>query len=169
MLYPYAYLPFLGVALLMAENGCNMDYVFGGGIVFGIFVHILAFVTGVYNSVITAQGRYTADTAAKMNLITKLVQIPAYLLHFTLGCMAFFMSVWGIGILLFVLAADLFAISFTGISAIGVSVLLYKQGICTKKTAILGGICSFVFIADIVVAIWYVLCGQTRSGRVAGE
>lgn len=167
MLYPYAYIPFLVMAFLVAKEDRNMEYIIEGGFVYGIIVHVLALFFAIYNAVATAKGKYDIKTAAKINMMTKLVHIPAYVLHFSLGCVALLMSIWGIGIIMFVIIIDVLTIFFSGLSALGISVLLYKRKILSKRSSIWGGIFSFIFCIDVVVAVFYFVKAKSAcSGKL---
>lgn len=87
------------------------------------------------------------------NMIIKLCQIPAYIIIFVIG-LFLAISVYGI----FYAAA--FAVTdfliMTASSVYGISGLYeaYKNGSITKKSAIISGICHFLFAADVIAAIW---------------
>ena len=87
-------------------------------------------------------------------MITKCVQIPAYIFHFIVGVFSLMLSIWGIGFLIFVIVVDLLTIILSGILAIGCVLKVKKQGVIQSGTAVLGIIGSFVYCVDVAVAIW---------------
>lgn len=161
IIYPYAYIIFLvlfNLAQIYGEDPIFyspfMDYVYTGIILlFNLYVIFIA----IFNSVITSKGRYSAHEAAKMNLIIKALQIPAYVFHFILGVLGAFASVWGIGFIIVAVCVDLLTIILTGINSIGCTRKLKKDGVITKGWAILAGIGSFIYCIDVVIAIVYVV------------
>ena len=63
-------------------------------------------------------------------MLTKCIQIPAYIINFLLGCLGVLMIIWGIGVLLFVVLVDYITIFITGIG-------------------------SFMYVIDVVISIIY--------------
>ena len=105
----------------------------------------------------------TAGQAARMNLIIKGIQIPAYIMHFILGFIGLAMSVWGIGFLLWAVLIDLLTILLTGISSIGCSIRMRKERLVSLPGAIFMGIGCFIYCADVVIAIVYVVKARKKS------
>jgi hypothetical protein len=155
ILYPYAYLiPLLTLFLTPAE-GDNMAKVYLFVFGYGIVIHVLAFAAAIYNAVITANGKkYDSRQAAQINVVTKCVQIPAYIFHFVLGCIGLGMSVWGIGVILFAVVVDFLSILLTGISSIGLHVRMKKEKYLRKSYCVWLGIGSFLYCIDVVIAIF---------------
>lgn len=167
MFYPYAYI--IPLFIMIVSNDSNyFEQILFGIFVYGIVLHILVIFVAIYNSVVSACGKYSVVEAAKINMITKCVQIPAYIFHFCLGLLGLIMSVWGIGIILFVVVVDLITIFFTGVSAIGLSVLMSKTKTIDTVFAVLGGIASFMYCIDIVVAITYYLIAKIKTKNNRG-
>lgn len=162
ILYPYAYLILL-ISMSIFQNtfrNATATENFSVALI-GVFTvyHIYVLFIAVYNSAAMAKKRYSAYEAAKMNLAVKCWQIPAYIFHYLLGLAGLFMSIWGIGIILFVLVIDLLTIALTGIHSIGCTIRMKKDGILSPRTAFFTGVGSFIYCADIVIAIVYVsLC-----------
>ena len=108
----------------------------------------------------------TADScsptvAASRNLFVKCCHIPAYIVHFCIGLWGMLLSVWGIGFILYAFLADVLTIVLSGIPAAACAVRMYKGDLLSKKAAILTGIGSFIFCADIICALYFVLrCGS---------
>lgn len=93
---------------------------------------------------------------AKQNLTIKCVQIPAYVLNFAIAMIGVMMSVFGLPMIAWAIAIDFLSIVLTGISAIGCGRTLYKEGKIDRTSAIWTTIGSFVYCADVVIAIvWY--------------
>lgn len=93
---------------------------------------------------------------AKQNLTIKCVQIPAYVLNFAIAIIGVMMSVFGLPMIAWAIAIDFLSIVLTGVSAIGCGRTLYKEGKIDRISAIWTTIGSFVYCADVVIAIvWY--------------
>ena len=66
------------------------------------------------------------------------------------------MSVFGLPMIAWAIAIDFLSIVLTGVSAIGCGRALYKEGKIDRTSAIWTTIGSFVYCADVVIAIvWY--------------
>ena len=93
---------------------------------------------------------------AKQNLTIKCVQIPAYVLNFAIAMIGVMMSVFGLPMIAWAIAIDFLSILLTGVSAIGCGRTLYKEGKIDRTSAIWTTIGSFIYCADVVIAIvWY--------------
>lgn len=155
ILYPYAYLIPLLVLFLTPAVDDNMAKVYLFVFGYGIAIHVLAFAASIYNAVITANGKkYDSRKAAQINVVTKCVQIPAYIFHFVLGCLGLGMSVWGIGVIIFAVVVDFLSILLTGISAIGLHVRMKKEQYLRKSYCVWLGIGSFLYCIDVAIAIF---------------
>lgn len=112
IIYPYAYLIFilcwvlcfgLNVDSALGINIQVLPYTFlGVSVLYNIYVIFIA----IYNSIKTARNDEPVYEAAKMNLIVKGCQIPAYIFNFVLGLMGLVASVWGAGIIMVVVVVD---------------------------------------------------------------
>ena len=153
IIYPYAYLPWFFVTGGIGSMASDSDFVVGIALVLAGLYQIVVLVNAVWGTVSVARKPYTAKEAAKLNLVVKAWQIPAYVFHFLLGLVGCLMSVWGMGFILFAIIVDLLTIALTGIFAIGCMVKLKKQNVLTTPLAILAGIGSFIYCVDIIVAI----------------
>ncbi len=181
-LYPYAYLIVIISAFILTSANMENEFTkaIGGGIAtvltflgnlepslvvnapiaLAVGYNLWVLISAILNAVACARGKYTSLEAAKMNMAVKGCQIPAYIFHFLLGAVGFVASIWGVGFLLLAIIVDLLAIITTGINAIGCAVRLCKDGIIKKPLAIILGIGSFIYCADVVIAIVYVVLAK---------
>ena len=165
IIYPYIYVVILAVFLVFL-NVLPSDYNDAaslGLLIVAVIYNLYSFVIVVVNAVQCAKGKMTARQSARMNLIIKSIQIPAYIIHFILGFIGLAMSVWGIGIILWAILIDLLTILLTGISSIGCSVRMRKEGILSTAAAILMGIGCFIYCVDVVIAIVYVVKAREKQ------
>ncbi len=150
IIYPYIYVLILAVFLLfvgvLPEDTTDISLLVL--LIIAVIYNLYSFVIVIVNAVQTAKGKLTAGQAARMNLIIKGIQIPAYIMHFILGFIGLAMSVWGIGFLLWAVLIDLLTILLTGISSIGCSIRMRKEKACLPAGCHLHGDRMF-----------YLLCG----------
>lgn len=139
-----------------------------------ILFYISCPVCAVIWTVFAAKGKVSPYEAAKANLIVKAVHIPAYVFNFIAASLGLFVgaiaSVWGIGIAAvsvgLAVAADVCNIALTGICSVGGMINMYKSGVISKKSAVISGILSFIFCADVVTAtVLFVKCRRYCSDR----
>lgn len=165
ILYPYIYV-FILAGFLMFMSSLPEDYndaAMFGLLIVAVIYNLYSLVIVIVNAVQGARGKVTARQAARMNLIIKGIQIPAYIMHFILGFMGLALSVWGIGFILWAILIDLLTILLTGISSIGCSIRMRKEGLLSTAAAILMGIGCFVYCVDVVIAIAYVVIARKRK------
>lgn len=165
IIYPYIYVLILAIFLLFAgilpEDYTDVALI--GLLIVAVIYNLYSFIIVIVNAVQAAKGIMTARQAARMNLIIKCVQIPAYIMHFILGFIGLAMSVWGIGFLLWAVLIDLLTILLTGISSIGCSVRMRKEGLVSLPGAIFMGVGCFIYCVDVVIAIVYVVKARKKS------
>lgn len=165
IVYPYIYVVILAVFLMFMNvlPSDSSDVTMLVLLIVAVIYNLYSFVIVIVNAVQGARGKMTARQAARMNLIIKGIQIPAYIMHFILGFIGLAMSVWGIGIVLWALLIDLLTILLTGISSIGCSIRMRKEGILSTAAAILMGIGCFIYCVDVVIAIVYVVKARKKQ------
>ena len=165
ILYPYIYIFILAVfrGFMDALPSDYNTFAVVGLLLVAVIYNLYCFVIVIVNAVQGARGKMTAREAARMNLIIKAVQIPAYILHFIMGLIGMALSVWGIGIILWALLIDFLTILLTGISSIGCSIRMRKEGLLSSTAATLMGIGSFIYCADVVIAIVYMVKARKKQ------
>ncbi len=165
IIYPYIYVLILAVFFLfvgvLPEDTTDISLLVL--LIIAVIYNLYSFVIVIVNAVQTARGKLTAGQAARMNLIIKGIQIPAYIMHFILGFIGLAMSVWGIGFLLWAVLIDLLTILLTGISSIGCSIRMRKERLVSLPGAIFMGIGCFIYCADVAIAIVYVVKARKKS------
>ncbi len=122
-------------------------------IAIGIVSNLWSLILAIVNSVKAANGKISAKDAAFANMLIKIVQIPAYIINFILGVFSMVLSVWGIGLLIWVIVADVVSICYTGINAIGACVACGKKKVVSTGISVLFAFLNFIYCVDVVVAI----------------
>lgn len=108
-----------------------------------------------------------ALAAARLNMIIKLIHMPAYVAIFVLG-MAFFVTVFGIPFVMFFVLFDCAAIAMSGIIGASSVIRGFLEGRLDRASAITFAIMGFVFVGDIVIGIMnYVALKRSRRGKTA--
>ena len=134
IIYPYIYVLILAVFFLfvgvLPEDTTDISLLVL--LIIAVIYNLYSFVIVIVNAVQTARGKLTAGQAARMNLIIKGIQIPAYIMHFILG-------------------------------SIGCSIRMRKERLVSLPGAIFMGIGCFIYCADVVIAIVYVVKARKKS------
>lgn len=102
--------------------------------------------------VLNTSSKTDVRTAARNNMIIKLVQIPAYILLFLVG-VVFAMFVFTIFITFSIILIDVMAISLSGINGVFVVCKCGKTGLLKVDGAVLFSLSQFVFCVDVVCAV----------------
>lgn len=102
--------------------------------------------------VLNTSSKTDVCTAARNNMIIKLVQIPAYILLFLVG-VVFAMFVFTIFITFSIILIDVMAISLSGINGVFVVCKCGKTGLLKVDGAVLFSLSQFVFCVDVVCAV----------------
>lgn len=134
ILYPYIYV-FILAGFLMFMSSLPEDYndaAMLGLLIVAVIYNLYSLVIVIVNAVQGARGNVTARQAARMNLIIKGIQIPAYIMHFIPGFIGLALSVWGIGFILWAILIDL----LTGISSIDCCIRMRKGGLLSTATVV---------------------------------
>lgn len=107
-----------------------------------------------------------AAEMAKLNMIVKLVHIPAYIAIFLLGAVML-ISVWGIGFTIVFFLHDVAAIAMTGFIGAVAVVRAGAEGRILRRDAVLYAIGQFLFCIDIAACILLYL--RVRGKRLPAE
>ena len=164
ILYPYYYMTYIVAALVAMSN----DIYFSGETqVFALFVIFLVnpLTLGVLISdfVINAHGHVEPERLARLNMIIKLVHIPAYVIHFVLGLLGTLASVWGIGFILWAVIIDLITIAITGTHAVSCVIGISKKKTVNKWILVTAAILSYIYCVDVVVSIVFYIIVRKKS------
>lgn len=158
-LYPYAYLLLLLFIGLTSDPDNYIRVIpdnIMSGLLFGsiIFFNLYCLFRSIANSILAARGKIDIKDMAKLNMLIKLVHIPAYIFNFILGACGVLLTIWGVGFVIVAVFADLFTIITTGINAIGLAARMKKEKVTTGGLATLYGFLNFVYCVDVVFAVF---------------
>lgn len=152
ILFPY-YIVFLIGSLF---NQYLMKYVFQNNFYIGLLSFcifgLIAFVNVIILCVNNFASKLEAVEATRINMIIKIIQIPAYLFIFVIGCMCL-LTIFTVGISFVLLILDGVSIILSGLIGVFVVRQCYANGILTRTEMIIHSILQFVFCLDVVSAI----------------
>ena len=158
VLYPYLYIPALIIYSMVYDYlPDDPDKIFYGFIAFIVIYNLYCIVIGILNTVETVKGEVTLSQAARINLIVKCLHIPSYCFHVVLFIVGALLSVWGIPFMLWACLISCITICLTGIASVGCSIRMYKEERLNMLACIFMGIGCFVFCADLVIAVIYLV------------
>ena len=165
IIYPYIYVLILVVFFLfvdvLPEDTTDISLLVL--LIIAVIYNLYSFVIVIVNAVQTARGKLTAGQAARMNLIIKGIQIPAYIMHFILGFIGLAMSVWGIGFLLWAVLIDLFDDPAHRHQFHRLQYSHAQRRLVSLPGAIFMGIGCFIYCVDVAIAIVYVVKARKKS------
>ena len=157
----FAYLIAVLLCLIFSQNAAWLfENIFDNNVYVPLaFILVYEFVvfvlTLIYTVKILKGNDYYSESEAidlaKLQMIMRLVQIPAYAVIFfvgVIGTMLIFMIL--LSMALYIL--DVISIAVTGLSSVPVYYILEDAGLISKKRRIIYTICGFLFGMDVIVA-----------------
>lgn len=145
ILYPYAY--WLWV---ICEQGLFLVI---ATLIYNIYVLFIS----IYHPISVVRKNVSTQDAARMNLLIKGLQIPAYLFHFLLGIAGIMLGpIFGFPLIVLAVVVDWLTILLSGISSIGCNIQMKREGLISTGKAFWMLIGSFVYCVDVFIAIKYV-------------
>ncbi|MBO4456549.1 MAG: hypothetical protein J5802_02385 [Butyrivibrio sp.] len=151
----FVYLFLCMIACLFAEASSDMDIVdymkivFRSGAVLGVITIIWTIANCLKSCMIEPK---EAVSLAKLQMILRLVQIPAYIVIFLLGVILVF-TFFGLVMAMILAVIDGISIALTGTASIAVYAHLLKNNLITKKQFIGYSILSYIYVLDVIASI----------------
>lgn len=150
-LFPYVFLFFLfGVF-----RGFLLDFIGENPFLILLWLGIWFFVSLLANVafLLLALGKqWSGKSLALISMVLKLIQIPAYVVIFLLGCV-FAITIWLFAFVIVLFFFDCLTILLTGLVGLTASIRCAGEKRVSKGLCVANGILSFVFCADVVLAI----------------
>ena len=156
ILYPYYYMSIIIAQLLIMGNTDSFsgEDAFVGEIVM-FLVNPICLGVLVSDFVTNAKGHVPPEKLARLNMIIKLVHIPAYIIHFVLGMLGTLASIWGIGFVLWAIIIDLITIALSGTHMLSCVIGIIKQKGANTAISVVAAVLSYIYCIDVLVAILY--------------
>ncbi len=160
--------PYLFIAVLMAGSANEALY---SKLIWGyIAMTVVVYVMNIVNACLY-KGNNACYELAFFNMIIKLLQIPFYLVVFLSGAAMFLAMVvpaliFISPVIIFILfVIDLLLLITTSMYGVNALVRAGKQGIMSKKSALVHGILHFFFVADVISSVWVFV--KVRKGKLS--
>ncbi len=165
MFYPYIYMICVATFYYIDDVASELyEEASLGMFIFAIICNLYMLIVVVVNLIRASKGKCNAIELVKLNMIIKLVHIPAFVFHFLLGMFGVAACLWGIGFVMWAILIDLLTIGLTGMIGLSASVSCRKEGMITKPMAFLYGFLSYIYCVDVISAIVFYV--KLRKGRV---
>lgn len=151
VLFPYVFLFFL----FGFFRGFLLDWIGENPLLLFLWLGIWFFVSLLANLAffLLALGKqWAGKSLALISMVLKLIQIPAYVTVFLLSCI-FAITIWLFAFVIVLFFFDCLTILLTGFMGLAASIRCAGEKRVSKGLCIANGILSFVFCADVVLAI----------------
>lgn len=151
-LFPYSLL----FSIYCIFSGFLMKSIFDNNafvLLFYLFAFfVIALIGDVIFLVLSIKQKWDSNRVSFINMIIKLLHIPAYILFFVLGILSFItIFTFGFSIVFFIF--DCLAIFLTGLIGIASIVRCYADGKISKSFLIINSLFQFIFCFDIISSI----------------
>lgn len=170
MIYPYIYV----VCLIFVFS---LGGVIGADLVneYGFLILcVMAVVINLYSVVIVMayliqaiRGKLNSKELITLTMVVKLVQIPAYVVHFVIGLIGMVLSVWGIGFVIWAILIDLLTIFLTGLIGTSAGISCFKDTVLSKREAMLYSFLCFIYCVDVIdcIVFFFKVRNANKNGR----
>ena len=125
---------------------------------FILLIGVLIYIINIVFIVMGWNGKWNARELARVNMLVKLIQIPAYILIFLAG-IACLITIFTMGISVALIFLDGFCIGMTGLLGIAAFRNMQREGRISQTQQVFYSIGSFIFCVDVILAI----AGYRRS------
>jgi hypothetical protein len=162
ILFPYSVL----AIMYCIFSGFLMETVFQNNVLYYIAVIMISgfisLLMSVSMTIVSYVEKWSASEMARINMVIKLAQIPAYVIIFVLGAL-FLLTIFTFGFTAVFIFVDIFSIFLSGLIGIVASRKNYTCGKLSTNEWIIHSILQFVFCADIISAI--IIFRKSRLGN----
>lgn len=159
ILFPYTVL----AGIFCLYTGVLMEKVFqnNGFLVLAGLV-LFAIIAAGFTAVICGFALYKragGQGMARLNMMIKLCQIPAYLTIFALGVFCV-LSIWGILLALLLVLVDCVTIAMSGLIGATSAFRNFREQKMSRSSAVKVAVCQFIFCVDVFASIKLYLDSQ---------
>ncbi len=116
------------------------------------WMFIISLICNVIFLVLSIYKKWDCKKVALFNMVTKIVQIPAYIAVFLLGALSF-STLFTMGLAVVFFLFDCASIFLTGLIGVTSVIRCYTDRIISKRFSIINGLLQFVFCADVISSI----------------
>ncbi len=114
--------------------------------------YLAALISAVAAVVINLKKQRNSEDILRINMMIKLIHIPAYILIFLMG-LAFLITIFTIGVSVVFVFLDCFTIFLSGLIGLSGVIRSYQEKKLTKREALAYGLHQFIFCIDVISAI----------------
>lgn len=151
-IFPYL----IAFVLICMYNGYLIDTVFHHNVypllLILILLYIVALVCAVTSFIASLANKREILDVLRINMIIKLIHIPAYLFIFVVGLLCM-ITIFTFGITIVLMIFDGATIVLSGLIGLGGVIRSLRENKISIKVAVIHGILQFVFCADIISSI----------------
>lgn len=151
-IFPYL----IAFALICMYKGYLIDTVFHHNVypllLILIVMYVVALVCAVIAFVASLKKKRKILEVLRVNMIVKLIHIPAYLFIFVVGLLCM-ITIFTFGITIVLMIFDGMTIVLSGLIGLGGIIRSLRENKISIKVAVIHGILQFVFCADIISSI----------------
>jgi hypothetical protein len=155
IIYPYVYMAVIAYLVILTNASSLSPTEQMNAIVISFPINSLVIGVLISDFIINAHGIVEAKSLARLNMIVKLVHIPAYILHFVIGMVGTVASIWGIGLILWAVIIDLITIAISGTHALSCVIGVSRRKAANTVVSVTTGILSYIYCVDVAMAIVY--------------
>lgn len=152
-LFPYLIVIIL---LMIFLTPSIIESVFQGNIFILLAILLIIFLVALAFSLVTFISslfdKKKAVDLTRVNMVIKLIQIPAYLILFIIGMLSM-ITIFTMGIGLFLIVLNVLSITLTGLIGLGGVVKMFREKRLQITEAVIYAILQFVFCADVICSI----------------
>ena len=152
ILFPYLII----FAIICIFSGFLMESVFYSNaivlLLFLLVVYFAALISTVVTIAANLHRRRSALEMTRINMVIKLMHIPAYIVIFFMGLLSF-ITIFTAPFALFFFIFDCMTIFLTGLIGVGGIIQCVREEKVTTKSAVFHGILQFLFCVDVISAV----------------
>lgn len=163
VLFPYA----IAFVLFCIFSGFLMESVFQSNVFLCVFALIALWIAALISAIsicaVSLAKKWDFIELCKINMIIKIILIPAYVVFFLLG-LACMITIFTIAISILLIIFDVMSIILSGIFGISAVKRSYDSKAISTQEMIIYGFLQFVFCADVISSI--ILFRKTKKLQV---
>ena len=148
ILFPYL----IGIILLCIFKGSIITNTFYSLIIALIVLYIISFICAVAVFITGIAGKRKSSELLRMNMVIKLIHIPAYMLIFAFGLICS-LTIFTVGITIVLVLLDGMTIALSGLIGLSGIVRGFRENRITKQRAVIHSILQFIYCVDVINSI----------------
>lgn len=152
LVYPYIIVLLLISLFTCSDIYIDMNFNIVSLLTIIIVLYIVVLICTIAKLMTNLSQKKEAREILRLNMIIKLVHIPAYLIIYIVGLVCL-LTLFTFGISIILVFIDSMMIILSGLVGLGGVIRSVQEGKITKQTGILFGVLQFMFCVDVIIAI----------------